>query len=163
MGSPIAVKNNKYYDLVQPRLDLIHKLASRGVKEKNIAQTLGIATSTFSEYKKKYSELSDTIKKARGSAVIALEDAVYEAATGGYKEIEEVVVLKEVTYDNGKRLKEEQRVEVVKKIIYQKPDTTAAIFLMTNWSDRYARDPKMMQLKKEELKFKKDKEEKGDW
>ena len=55
----------KYLELVEPRLDDIKAWARDGVIEEEIAKRLGIAYSTFRDYRDKHSALSQALKKSK--------------------------------------------------------------------------------------------------
>lgn len=61
---------SKYETQVKDKLILVEGLARKGLTDKQIAKNLGIAYSTFREYKKKHSALSAALKK--GKEVIRL-------------------------------------------------------------------------------------------
>ena len=58
-------KKTKYHIYVEPRLQEIKAWACEGLTEEEISKNLHIAYSTFKEYKKKHSALSDVLKSAR--------------------------------------------------------------------------------------------------
>ena len=47
-------RKSKYYEIVYPRLEEISKYIQEGASEKDVIEFLGIASSTFYEYKNKY-------------------------------------------------------------------------------------------------------------
>lgn len=98
--------------------------ARDGLTDKDMAKNIGIAPSTFNEWKYKYSELLDIIKKNKEVADIVIENALYKRAKG-YDTIEE-----QIEY----AIIEGQKVEVKSKKVIKHipPDTTAQIFWLKN-------------------------------
>lgn len=109
--------------------------ARNGLTDEQIAANMGICRDTLIQWKKKYSDISDTLKRGKAIVDIQVENALLKRALGySYKEITreaqfnpqteqyELVVTKEVT----------------KEVV---PDTTAQIFWLKNrkpdeWRDK---------------------------
>lgn len=90
--------------------------ARNGLTDKQIADNIGINVSTLYEWKKKYKELSDTLKKGKEVVDIQVENALLKKAIGGMYE-ERVI---------------KEGIEVQKVIKEIPPDTTALIFWLKN-------------------------------
>ena len=58
MGRP-----SKFETHIKPHFDDIKKAFDRGVEEKEIAKNLGITISTWCDYKNKYSECAELLKR----------------------------------------------------------------------------------------------------
>ena len=58
-------KTKKYLENVESKLDEVKAWARDGFTEEEIAEKLGIAYSTFRDYKNKYSALSAVLKHKR--------------------------------------------------------------------------------------------------
>nr|WP_207734164.1 transposase [[Eubacterium] tenue] len=104
---------------------MIEGWARDGLTDEQIAKNLGIAYSTFREYKNKYSALSASLKKGKEVVDYEVENALLKRALGYEYD--------EVTYENGKETK-----RVTKQVA---PDTTAQIFWLKNrkpdkWRDK---------------------------
>lgn len=113
-------RKSKYDTHVLPNLKRIPKWRRDGLTEEQVAKKLGIAVSTFSEYKLKYSELMEALKKGKEDLIEELEDSLYKRAMGyNYTETKE-------EYENGGLTK---RTTTVKHIT---PDTGALIFALKN-------------------------------
>lgn len=56
-------RKSKYHTHVEPKLLLIEAWARDGLTIEQIAEKLGVANSTFFDYKNKYPELSEVLKK----------------------------------------------------------------------------------------------------
>lgn len=116
---------SKYFTHVEPKLILIEGWARDGLTDEQIAKNLGIAYSTFREYKNKYSALSAALKKGKEVIDYEVENALLKRALGYEYD--------EITYENGEEVK-----RVTKQVA---PDTTAQIFWLKNrkadkWRDK---------------------------
>lgn len=115
--------------LEKDKLILLEGWARDGLTDEQIAKNMGIATSTFYEWKKKEKEFSESLKKGKEVVDFEVENALLKRALG-YEYEEE-------TYENGILTKK------VKKQVA--PDTTAQIFWLKNrkpntWKDRVETD-----------------------
>lgn len=139
----------KYEDRVKPFFAQIRKWAEQGASEKQIAKELGIAYSTFREYKKRYPAFSALLKeKDTGPLVEELRSALVKKAIGfEYKEKKEYV---RTDPDTGKPTK---YVEITTK--YSAPDTTAIFGALNLYDKDYVRDKANHDLKKQDLELRK--------
>lgn len=99
--------------------------ARDGLTDEQISRNMGIAYSTFREWKKKYSAFSVVLKRTKDVVDREVENALFKRAMG-YK-------YDEVTYERGEEVK-----RVTKEVA---PDTTAQIFWLKNrkpaeWRDK---------------------------
>lgn len=120
---------SKYFTAVQPKLETIAGWAKNGLSHEQIARNLGVAESTFYEYKKLYPELAEALKRGAEDAILEVENALFKNACGFYYD-------EEVACKNG---------TVVKVTKYSKPNTTSMIFFLKNkapdkWRDRQEHD-----------------------
>ena len=103
--------------------------ARDGLTDDDIAANMGISRSTLAAWKKKYQDISDTLKEGKDVADIRVENALYKKAVGG--------VYTEVTEERIKGV-----LVVTKRITKEIPgDTTAQIFWLKNrkpdiWKDK---------------------------
>lgn len=74
---------NKYETHVAPRLGEVADWVRNGATEREIAERLDIAMSTFCEYKKGFSEFSEVLKKTRDSVDGDVENALLQNALKG--------------------------------------------------------------------------------
>lgn len=137
-------RKSKYEQFVKPQLNQIEEWARSGATEKEMCTALGIAVSTFNEYKKQHSELTEALRAGRQSVVLCIKAALYKKAVGF-----------EYTESRGiKKNGEIVSTEVFKR--YCPPDTTAAAMLLrnydTDWKDK---DSATTELKQQELELKK--------
>lgn len=62
---------------------LIEGWARDGLTDEQIAHNMGIATGTLYEWKKKYHEIAESLKKSKEVADRAVENALYKKALSG--------------------------------------------------------------------------------
>ncbi|MFS0904140.1 hypothetical protein AB3N02_13885 [Priestia aryabhattai] len=126
----------KYDDwLTEEGLLLVEGWARDGLIDEQIAGNMGISTSTFYEWKNKYSEFSDTLKKGKEVIDRQVESALLKRAMGyAFEEITEESIYNEK--------KQQYEMKVTKRVTKQlAPDTTAQIFWLKNrkpaeWRDK---------------------------
>lgn len=148
-----AGRPSKYETHVKPHLEQIKKWAEQGATEKQIAKQLGIAYSTFCDYKNKYSELSETLKEKDMTVLVEeLRGALVKRALGfEYKESKSYWRI-----PKGSTRKEDAECiykEEYKK--YQPPDTTAIFGALNIYDPDYVRDRANHELRKEDIELRK--------
>ena len=102
------------------------------------------------------------VKKGRQVAVEKLENTMFKSACGFMQTVHKHEKLKRCTYKDGRKLKEWEEVVEYDEQVYFKPDIAAARFLLKNWSN-YLDNPKLMELRKEEIEIQKKKLENSEW
>ena len=114
---------------------MIEGWARDGLTDEQIAFNIGISRSTLSEWKKKYTDISDTLKRGKEVIDRQVENALLKRALGyKYKEI-----TRELITDKKTGHSELAVTKVVEKEVV--PDTTAQIFWLknrkpSNWKDK---------------------------
>lgn len=132
----------KYVEcLTEENLLRIEAWARDGLTDDDIAEKIGISASTLYEWKKKYPKFSEALKKGKEVADILVENALFKKTQGYNAKIRKAFKLKEVIYDNGKKVKETERIEYAEDEVHIPADTTAQIFWLKNrkpeiWRDR---------------------------
>lgn len=117
--------NGKYREwLTEEGLIKIEGWARDGLTDEQIAHNIGISTSTLYDWKKKYSELSESLKRGKEVVDRQVENALLKTALGFEYEEETVT-------NTG-------AVVTTKK--YSKPNTTAQIFWLKNRKSNEWRD-----------------------
>jgi len=111
--------------LDEDRLFLIQSWAREGLSNEQIADKIGIGRSTFYDWQRNYSEISDAIKKGKEVVDFEVENALFKNATG-FHYTEEMVT---------------NQGEVVEVTKYSTPQTAAQIFWLKNrknllWSNK---------------------------
>lgn len=111
--------------LTEENLMLISYWAKQGLVDKQIAENIGIVTSTFYKWKKEHSEFSDALKAGKEVADAQVFNALHQSAIGFH-------YLEEAVTNTG---------EVVTVRKYSKPNVTAQIYWLKNrvpddWRDK---------------------------
>ncbi|MGM9936057.1 MAG: helix-turn-helix domain-containing protein [Candidatus Ornithomonoglobus sp.] len=109
--------------------------ARDGLTDEQIAKNIGISRSTLNEWKKRFSDISDTLKRNKDIADIEVENALHKRATG-YKTVE-------TTRELAKNPETGEAELVITKQVTKEipPETAAAIFWLKNrkpdtWHDK---------------------------
>ena len=118
-------KGKYEYWLTPEGLLKIEGWARDGLTDEQIAENVGINPATLYVWKKKYTEISETLKRGKEVVDRQVENALLKRALG--------YTYEEITYEGGIETK-----RVVKEVV---PDTTAQIFWLKNrkreaWADR---------------------------
>lgn len=120
----------KYQAWLEPEgLLKLEGWARDGLTDEQIAKNMGVRTSTLYDWKKKYSEISESLKRGKEVVDRAVENALLKRALGySYTETTKELVGTKMIVTK----------EVVKEV---QPDTTAQIFWLKNrradiWRDR---------------------------
>jgi hypothetical protein len=133
---------------VREKLLLIEKWARDGLTEAQMHTNLGINHSTFDQYKKKYPELKEALKKGKEVFITEVENALSKRALGfTYEETKTYIKL-----EDGREVKYQEKIER-----YQPPDVAACSILLKNkdrgnWSD----NPMKIELEREMMEFRKE-------
>lgn len=155
---------SKYETNVKSRFDEIKEWLELGATEKEIYTNLKISKDSWIEYKKKYTELTELIKKSRKSPVNEIKAAMLKRAKGFQYE-EKKIVTERIEYDDGETIipARKIRTEVTTKTAL--PDTAAGLVLLQHWAkdEGWTRDPQSLELKKKELELKEKKLEEESW
>lgn len=109
--------------------------------DEQIAHNIGISVSTLYDWKNKYPEISESLKTGKEIIDVIVENALLKKATGISKLVKKPIKVKEVLYEDGKRVSEKEHIEYADEEIYIPPDTTAQIFWLKNrkpdtWRDK---------------------------
>lgn len=156
MARPSAKK------IIKDNLDRIEKWVASGLSMKEIAKNLGISERTLYKYKASDEQFMQTVKKGRQVAVEILENTMFKSATGFTQTLKKYEKVKRCTYKDGKKLKEWEEVIELEVEEYFKPDITAGIFLLKNWGN-YVNEPRVLEIRQQELELQKKKLEDSEW
>lgn len=114
--------------------------ARDGLLDEAIAKKMGISVSTLYEWKKKYPEISESLKYAKEIPDIQVENSLFDKSVGYKVTVKKAFKLKEVEYEDGKKVSEKEHIEYAEDEIYIPPDTTAQIFWLKNRKPEVWRD-----------------------
>lgn len=148
--------------IIKDNMKRIEKWVAAGLSMKEIAHNLGISERTLYKYKAEDPQFMQTVKNARQVAVEVLENTMFKSATGFTQTLKKYEKVKRCTYKDGKKLKEWEEVIELEVEEYFKPDITAGIFLLKNWGN-YVNEPRVLELRREELELQKKKLEDSEW
>ena len=121
----------KYEIYVKPRLKEIEKWIRDGATDAEIVKALGIGTSSWAEYKKKYPEILDVYARARRKQVEIAEDALIRLVKG-YDYIETKVVIKK-----GKTKDKDEITYTEQYKKHKPPSETAIAMFMRNYNPKW--------------------------
>lgn len=115
--------------------------ARDGLTDEQIAEKLDISVASFYNYKNEHLEFLESLKKGKEVADYEVENALFKKALGYNAKVKKAFKVKEVLYENGKRLKETERIEYAEDEVHIPADTTAQIFWLKNrkpntWRDK---------------------------
>ncbi|MDK4482055.1 transposase [Fusobacterium necrophorum] len=127
-----SLAKSKWETHVKDKLILVEGWARDGLTDEQIAKNLGIGIRTLYEYKEKYPQFSQSLKKGKEVIDIEVENALLRRALG-YRYTE---TAKEKKIINGKEHIAVK--ETTKEVV---PDVTAQIFWLKNrrankWKDK---------------------------
>ena len=127
--------------LTEESLLRLEAWARDGLTDEQIADNIGIRRETLYDWKKKYPHISNALKRGKDVVDIQVENALLNKAQGITKTLLKPIKIKTVTYDNGKRVKEEEHIEYAEEEVFVPPDTVAQIFWLKNrkpntWKDK---------------------------
>ena len=133
--------------LEEDSLTLLGAWARAGLTQEQIAKNMDISLSTFKDWKNKYPAISAALKIGKEQADYIMENALYKKGTGFSVRVCKPFKLKTVEYNReGKKIKEQEKIEYAEYDEYYPPDVTAQIFWLKNrkpddWRDRREAPP----------------------
>lgn len=115
--------------------------ARNGLTDEQIAKKMGISATTYYRWQNEHREIWEALKNNKEIVDIQVENALLAKALGISKTVKKPFKVKEVLYDNGKRISEKEHMEYADEEVYIPPDTTAQIFWLKNrkpgeWRDK---------------------------
>lgn len=114
------------------KLMLLEAWARDGLTNEQISHNMGISRETLNQWKNKYTDIFDALKKGKEVVDIEVENALCKSAKGFWYQEEVVSTKKEVIYSDGKRVKEISEPVVVTLNRFKPSETAAAIFWLKN-------------------------------
>lgn len=122
--SPVARKGKYEYWITPEGLLKIEGWARDGLVDEQIAENIGIRAGTLYDWKNRFPDISEALKKGKEVVDRQVENALLKRALG--------YTYAEITYENGVETK-----RVIKEVV---PDTTAQIFWLKNRKPEIWRD-----------------------
>lgn len=135
VGRPTAFKEDY--------IEQAYKLCLLGATDAKLADFFDVCEATINNWKHDFPDFLESIKKGKVIADAEIAEGLYNRAKGAKIKVQQAIKLKQVDYDQGKRLSEHETVEVVDLIQEVPPDTAAGIFWLKN------RNPEMWRDKRE--------------
>ena len=112
--------------------------AVMGTLDEDVAQFFGVAVSTIYEWKKAHPEFSEAIKRGKAETDHKVVEKLIDRAIGAKFYQDKEIKLKSIQYQNGKKVSEEERFEIVRLEGQAPPDTQAlALYLHNRRSDLF--------------------------
>ncbi len=137
----------KYEKWLEPDgLLLLEAWARDGLTDEQIAHNMDVAYSTLRAWRDKFSALSAALKKGKEVVDVEVENALLKKALGIKETVLKPIKVKEVLYEDGKRIKETERIEYAEEQVYVPPETAAIIFWLKNRRPDLWRDKQSMEL-----------------
>lgn len=150
-------------EIIESSLRLIESWVEDGLTDKDIAEKLDIAYSTFKRHKTKNANLKQAIAQGKDKRNQKVEQSLYKCCIG-YSYYEEVAtkIKEEVIDENTNTVLVKEDVKVVKVKKYKGPDLAAQRYWLNNkkkadWKDDVTKDTlgkKGLKLKEKELESK---------
>ena len=93
------------------------------------------------DWKKKYTKISEALKKGREISDYIIENALFQRAKGYTATVKKAIKVKKPYYDDEGRRIDEESVEIVEEEMHVPGDVTAQIFYLknrkpSNWKDK---------------------------
>ena len=144
-------------------------MAQNGVSKTKMREMLGVSRRTWERCLKEHPEFLDAVNtprvvkvKNRDQEVAELEQQMEMIAHGFTAKVKKWHKVKHVTYDNGKRLSEDEELVEVEEEQYFPPNFHALRFLLMNWGG-YMSEPAAQAQREREFEHKKAMDEKENW
>ena len=117
------------------------KLCLLGATDKELAEFFSVSEQTLNKWKKDYPEFLESLKKGKVIADATIAEGLYNRAKGAVINVQQAIKLKDSQFNSeGRKISEEERIEVVDLIQEVPPDTAAGIFWLKNRNPEMWRD-----------------------
>lgn len=146
-----AGRKTKYFTHVEPYLENISEWAQT-MTEAQIAKKLSVGYRNFCEYKSKFPQLEQAIKRGRSNLVIELKSVLIKRAKGFFFEEKKITENPDGT----------QKIVTTQK--YMPPDVASINLLLKNYDkENWSNDPKSLDLRRKELELREKQIENNSW
>lgn len=121
--------------------DQATKLCKLGATDAELAEFFDVCEATINNWKVAHPEFLESIKKGKTIADMQVAEKLYDRACGAVTVHQQAFKLKDTVYENGRKVSETERIEIVDLASESPPDTTAGIFWLKNrkadvWRDK---------------------------
>lgn len=124
------------------KLTILAAWARAGKTDDEIAKLVGISRSTLGEWKKKHEKIGEALSTGKDYADRLVENSLYRAALGYTVTNKKPIKTRHITYENGKKVKEDEAIEYAEETVHVDGDTKAIVFWLENrmpeWRNKYA-------------------------
>ena len=124
------------------KLTILAAWARAGKTDDEIAKLVGISRSTLGEWKKKHEKIGEALSTGKDYADRLVENSLYRAALGYTVTNKKPIKTRHITYENGKKVKEDEVIEYAEETVHVDGDTKAIVFWLENrmpeWRNKYA-------------------------
>ena len=128
----ILAKGKYQYWLTDDGLTLLQGWARDGLKDIDIARKMGISTGTLYDWKNKFPNFSEALKKGKEIVDIEVEDSLLKRAKGYTVDLIKTFKVKRIEYENGRKVSEREELVTGIDQMHVPADTTAQIFWLRN-------------------------------
>lgn len=133
-------------DFKDEYIDLAYNYCLLGATDKDLASFFNVCEATINNWKISSPEFLESVKKGKDIADAHIASKLFNRAEGAEIQKQQAFKVKEVIYENGKRVKETEKIEVVELTEIIAPDTTAAIFWLKNRKPGYWKDKQVIDV-----------------
>ena len=149
MAGETRGRKSKYFENVQPHLEKIREYKLSGATDEQICAVFDISQSSFYEYKKKYPEFSEAIKKGKIELILDLRGELARIAKKHTLETKKQYIKHDLETGN-----KTQYTEITTREV--DGDVAALNLLLKNLDkDNWANDPQSLSLRQQELELRK--------
>ena len=114
------------------KLTILAAWARAGKTDDEIAKLVGISRSTLGEWKKKHEKIGEALSTGKDYADRLVENSLYRAALGYTVTNKKPIKTRHITYENGKKVKEDEVIEYAEETVHVDGDTKAIVFWLEN-------------------------------
>ena len=137
---------------------LVRAWARDGLTDEELADKLGVARSTLSAWKIKFPHFAAQLTQTKEIVDVRVENSAYDMTIGYEYTEQQAFKVKDTIYDpdNGKKVRETERVVVVDLKRWQPADIKAAVFWLKNRAGKRWKEKQIIEvndLKKSGIKF----------